>query len=57
MSELIGNTINPIYLNGLLGILTKEQTLFNDSKQVAKKMDLEPVLMTNLMELVGKDIT
>jgi hypothetical protein len=57
MSELIGNTINPTYLNGLLGILTKEQTLFNDSKQVAKKMDLEPVLMTNLMELVGKDIT
>jgi tRNA A-37 threonylcarbamoyl transferase component Bud32 len=54
---LIGKEIKPNIQNGMFGIVNRDLNLFNDIKPLALKLELDPNLLKNFMELIGPDIS
>jgi hypothetical protein len=57
LTEMIGKDLKLANLNGVFGMITHDLNLLPEIKQMAVRIDLDPNLLINLIELVSTDIS
>jgi hypothetical protein len=57
LTEILGTDLKPNYLNGIFGMITHDMNLLPDIKFTAARLDLDPNLLLQFIELGSTDLT